>query len=190
LQAIADGGLTVAEWVHRWGLPAWCAEQAGVLVREHALRPDLHFPALPLLFPARTKTPPFRFEIAWSAEWDWEEQDPRREGVARIREAFEAALGTYLRERETEAAELAPFRTEAVGWLVRRVVPEVAGGEPDSLQGLADEAGLDESVISEETTALATFLEGLGRKLGRKPGRRVSPGKRAFREALERYRPR
>ncbi len=181
LLAGGGGGLAVRRWRERWNLPVWCEPWAKRYCRERARSPRLALagPVLGVALPAPTEE-----------GWDWLFGEPAQAAEA-------ARLGAEVSRREARehiasttsalvSAGWEPLRVEAVEWLARRTVPEVVGGEPESLQALADEFDLPEAVIAEETRRLARAL-GL-RALGRRPGRRPDPWRRAWRPVLEKYR--
>lgn len=180
LLAGGGGGAAVRRWRERWGLPAFCWNWGRAFCREKAKTPWLPAPVAAFVLPTATTT-----------GWDWLAAEQRHEAEARLaREMPRAAAREAIREAAAalQAAAWLPFTGAAVAWDVRRRVPPTPGAEVESLQQLADEFGLAESVISEETARVAAAL-GLPAG-GRRPGRRPEPQRRAWRAILSRYRPR
>lgn len=153
------GGLTVAAWAQRWGLPSWCAELGKTWLRQRAGSPRLNLlgPAVGFILPAPTAEP-FRFE---APGWDWNAGEQCQDAAGRLRAAFELALQAHLAEREQalEAAGWAPYRREALVWLARRVVPEALGGATETALNIGEDFGVDESTVSRATAELARELD-------------------------------
>ena len=184
LLAGGGGGLAVRRWCATWNLPRWCEPWAKDYCRQRARSPHLALagPVLGVVLPTPT-----------GDGWDWLAGEPRQQaeaqrlgaGVVRraVRESSSATVAALT------AANWEPLRVEAVAWLVRRTVPVVLGGEPDTLRAIADESDVPEAVIADETRRAARLL-GMAEPLGRRPGRRPEPWRRRWRAVLEKYRAR
>ncbi len=156
LFAGGGGGAATGRWVERWGLPAWCAELGKRACRQRVRTPNVPWPAWAGFIPETAA--PFRFE---APGWDWHLGEQRWHAAERLRRGFEAALAAHLENCEAElaAAGWEAVRGPALEWLVRRVVPSVAGGRGETALSIGLDAGVDESTVSRETVALARLLE-------------------------------